>query len=133
MPGGLRSGSPHSLTKQAGLRDLCWIKGKNLAFEFRWADNVDQLAGLAADLLPLKATLADSISTGHVASLPRPGGNITGPNQPTCPSSSLLNSSSLATARPPARSKSNFLRRSWHAPLQCSNRSTDPAQNFMTQ
>jgi len=46
MPGGLRRGSPRSLTKQAGLRDLCWIKGKNFAFEFRWADNVATLSAL---------------------------------------------------------------------------------------
>jgi putative ABC transport system substrate-binding protein len=89
---------------QAGLRDLGWIEGKNLLFEFRWADNVDQLPGLAADLVRMKvdvifatsstlveaarqatktipivfATHADPIGSGHVASLPRPGGNITG-------------------------------------------------------
>jgi putative ABC transport system substrate-binding protein len=89
---------------RAGLRDLGWIEGKNLLFEFRWADNVDQLPGLAADLVRMKvdvifatsstlveaarqatktipivfATHADPIGSGHVASLPRPGGNITG-------------------------------------------------------
>jgi ABC-type uncharacterized transport system substrate-binding protein len=89
---------------RAGLRDLGWIEGKNLLFEFRWADNVDQLPSLAADLVRMKvdvifatsstlveaarqatktipivfATHADPIGSGHVASLPRPGGNITG-------------------------------------------------------
>ena len=89
---------------RAGLRDLRWVEGKNLVFEFRWADNVDQLPGLAADLVRMKvdvifatsstlveaarqatktipivfATHADPIGSGHVASLPRPGGNITG-------------------------------------------------------
>jgi putative ABC transport system substrate-binding protein len=89
---------------RSGLRDLGWIEGKNLAFEFRWTDNVDQLPGLAAELVRMKvdvifassstlveaarqatktipivfATHADPIGTGHVASLPRPGGNITG-------------------------------------------------------
>jgi len=89
---------------RAGLRDLGWIEGKNLVFEFRWADNVDQLPGLAADLVRMKvdlifaasstlveaarqatktipivfATHADPIGAGHIASLPRPGGNITG-------------------------------------------------------
>jgi putative ABC transport system substrate-binding protein len=89
---------------RAGLRDLGWIEGKNIAIEFRWADNVDQLPGLAAELVRMKvdvifapsstmveparqatktipivfATHADPIGTGHVASLPRPGGNITG-------------------------------------------------------
>jgi putative ABC transport system substrate-binding protein len=85
---------------RAGLRDLGWIEGKNLVIEFRWADNVDQLPGLAAELVRMKvdvifassstmveparqatktipivfATHADPIGTGHVASLPRPGG-----------------------------------------------------------
>jgi putative ABC transport system substrate-binding protein len=89
---------------RAGLRDLGWVEGKNLLFEFRWADNVDQLPSLAADLVRMKvdvifatsstqveaarqatktipivfATHADPIGSGHVASLPRPGGNITG-------------------------------------------------------
>ena len=89
---------------RAGLRDLGWVEGKNLVFEFRWADNVDQLPSLAADLVRMKvdvifatsstlveaarqttktipivfATHADPIGSGHVASLPRPGGNITG-------------------------------------------------------
>ena len=89
---------------RAGLRDLGWVEGKNFVFEFRWADNVDQLPSLAADLVRMKvdvifatsstlveaarqatktipivfATHADPIGSGHVASLPRPGGNITG-------------------------------------------------------
>jgi putative tryptophan/tyrosine transport system substrate-binding protein len=89
---------------RAGLRDLGWVEGKNLVFEFRWADNVDQLPSLAADLVRMKvdvifatsstlveaarqatktipivfATHADPIGSGHIASLPRPGGNITG-------------------------------------------------------
>jgi putative ABC transport system substrate-binding protein len=89
---------------RAGLRDLGWVEGKNLLFEFRWADNVDQLPSLAADLVRMKvdvifatsstqveaarqatktipivfATHADPIGSGHVSSLPRPGGNITG-------------------------------------------------------
>jgi putative ABC transport system substrate-binding protein len=89
---------------RAGLRDLGWVEGKNIVIEFRWADNVDQLPGLAAELVRMKvdiifassstmveparqatktipivfATHADPIGTGHVASLPRPGGNITG-------------------------------------------------------
>jgi len=89
---------------RAGLRDLGWVEGKNTLIEFRWADNVSQLPALAAELVRMnvdvifapsstmvepasKATKtipivfsnhADPIGTGHVASLPRPGGNITG-------------------------------------------------------
>jgi putative ABC transport system substrate-binding protein len=89
---------------RAGLRDLGWVEGKNILIEFRWADNVSQLPALAAELVRMnvdvifapsstmvepasKATKtipivfsnhADPIGTGHVASLPRPGGNITG-------------------------------------------------------
>jgi putative tryptophan/tyrosine transport system substrate-binding protein len=89
---------------QAGLRDLGWVEGKNIVIEFRWADNVDQLPRFAAELVRMNVDVifapsstmvepahqatktipivfsnhADPIGTGHVASLPRPGGNITG-------------------------------------------------------
>jgi putative tryptophan/tyrosine transport system substrate-binding protein len=89
---------------RAGLRDLGWIEGKNIVIEFRWADGVQQLNELAAELVRMNvdvifapsstmveparqatktipivfANHADPIGTGHVASLARPGGNITG-------------------------------------------------------
>jgi putative tryptophan/tyrosine transport system substrate-binding protein len=89
---------------RAGLRDLGWVEGKNIVLEFRWADNVDQLPRFAAELVRMNVDVifapsstmvepahqatktipivfsnhADPIGTGHVASLPRPGGNITG-------------------------------------------------------
>jgi putative tryptophan/tyrosine transport system substrate-binding protein len=89
---------------RAGLRDLGWVEGKNIVIEFRWADEVDQLPGLAADLVRLPVDVifansstqveaarratqtipivfsnhADPVGIGHVASLARPGGNITG-------------------------------------------------------
>src|SRR5262249_16385217 len=89
---------------RAGLRDLGWIEGKNIVIEFRWADGVQQLPELAAELVRMNvdvifapsstmveparqatktipivfANHGDPIGTGHVASLPRPGGNITG-------------------------------------------------------
>jgi putative ABC transport system substrate-binding protein len=89
---------------RTGLRDLGWVEGKNIIIEFRWADGIHQLPELAAELVRLKVDVifapsstmveparqatktipivfsnhADPIGTGHVASLPRPGGNITG-------------------------------------------------------
>jgi putative ABC transport system substrate-binding protein len=89
---------------RAGLRDLGYVEGKNIVIEFRWADSVEQLPALAAELVRMNVDVifapsstmveparqatktipivfsnhADPIGTGHVASLPRPGGNITG-------------------------------------------------------
>ena len=90
---------------RAGMRELGYIEGKNLALEFRWADGkYEKLPDLAAELVRLKvhvlvtggtpATLAakkatttipivmvvtgDAIATGLVASLARPGANLTG-------------------------------------------------------
>jgi putative ABC transport system substrate-binding protein len=89
---------------RAGLRGLGWVEGKNIVIEFRWADRVDELPALAAGLVRLpvdvifasSSTLveparqathtipivfsnhADPVGIGHVASLARPGGNITG-------------------------------------------------------
>jgi len=89
---------------RAGLRDLGYVEGKNLVIEFRWADTVEQLHERAAELVHMKvdiiyanssteseaarratttipivfATHFDPVSVGHVASLARPGGNITG-------------------------------------------------------
>jgi putative ABC transport system substrate-binding protein len=89
---------------RAGLRDLGFVEGKNIVIEFRWADTVDQLPELAAELVRMKvdvifassstmveparqatktipivfATHADPVGIGHVVSLARPGGNITG-------------------------------------------------------
>jgi putative ABC transport system substrate-binding protein len=87
------------------LRQLGWIEGKNVAFEYRYAENrLDRLPELAAELVRLKVdvivtvgTLAplaakratttipivmtapgDPLGTGLVASLARPGGNVTG-------------------------------------------------------
>jgi putative tryptophan/tyrosine transport system substrate-binding protein len=120
---------------RAGLRDLGWIEGKNIVIEFRWADGVQQLHELAAELVRMNvdvifapsstmveparqatktipivfANHADPIGTGHVASLPRPGGNITGLSE----LATDLNAKAMLTARAqqpvlPAESSSRF-------------------------
>ena len=90
---------------RASLRDLGYVEGKNIVIEFRWAEGkLDRLPDLAAELVRLKldvlvtagtpgalaakqATttipivmvgIGDAVATGVVASLARPGGNITG-------------------------------------------------------
>jgi putative ABC transport system substrate-binding protein len=89
-----------------GLRSEGYVEGRNIAFEARFADGVaDRVPGLAAELVQLKvdvivtqgwpATLAakqatsnipivmapaagDAVATELIASLARPGGNVTG-------------------------------------------------------
>lgn len=89
---------------RGGLRDLGYIEGRNINIEFRWADKVDQFGVLADELVRLNVDVivapastqvepartatskipivfvqhADPVGLGHVASLARPGGNITG-------------------------------------------------------
>jgi ABC-type uncharacterized transport system substrate-binding protein len=86
------------------LHDLGYVEGKNVIIEWRRAENVNQLSELADQLVHMDVDLifasssteveaarqatrtipivfavhADPIGVGHVASLPRPGGNITG-------------------------------------------------------
>src|SRR5438034_9480241 len=88
-----------------GLRELGYVEGQNIRFEFRSAQGqANRLPELAAELVRLKvdvivtwftppteaakqatheipivmADTGDPIGTGLVASLPRPGGNVTG-------------------------------------------------------
>jgi putative ABC transport system substrate-binding protein len=88
-----------------GLRDLGWVESQNLVIEYRWAEGrFDRLADLAAELVRLKVDLivaapappalaakkatgtipiafmgaGDPVGQGLVASLARPGGNVTG-------------------------------------------------------
>jgi putative ABC transport system substrate-binding protein len=88
-----------------GLSDFGYVQGRNIEFEFRWAEGkLDQLPELAAELVRLQvdvivtlapqATLAakqatqtipivfvamgDPLASGVVASLARPGANLTG-------------------------------------------------------
>src|ERR1044071_7707409 len=88
-----------------GLRELGYVEGKNIEIEFRFAEGkLDRLPALAAELVRLKVDIIlttggistrsakqatttipivmaqdnDPVANGFVASLARPGGNITG-------------------------------------------------------
>jgi len=88
-----------------GLRELGYVEGKNIVIEWRYAEGkLDRLPALAAELVRLKIDIivsagsivtralkeatstipivmaqdADPVRSGFVASLARPGGNITG-------------------------------------------------------
>jgi putative ABC transport system substrate-binding protein len=90
---------------RAGLGDHGYVEGKNILIEFRWADeHYERLPALAVDLAGLKVDIivtagtpptiaaknatktipivmvstGDAVATGLVASLARPGGNVTG-------------------------------------------------------
>ena len=87
------------------LRDLGYVEGRNIVIDYRWADGkYERLPGLAAELVQLRVdvivaatppalqaahaatttipivmiAVPDPVGAGFVASLARPGGNITG-------------------------------------------------------
>jgi putative ABC transport system substrate-binding protein len=95
---------PHWAAFQQGLRDLGYVDGQNMRIEYRCSDlEHEKLLAMAAELVRLPvdvlvtagpgavaakqatmtipivfAVVADPISEGVVASLARPGGNVTG-------------------------------------------------------
>ena len=93
------------------LRELGYIEGQNIAIEYRYAEGKnDRLPGLATELVRLKVDIivvaagdpwiraaknatktipiimtgqgSDPVKAGHVESLARPRGNVTGPHSP---------------------------------------------------
>jgi putative tryptophan/tyrosine transport system substrate-binding protein len=88
----------------ARLREFGWIEGRNLAIEYRWSEGrPERNAEIAAEFVRLKvdvivtfggavpalkrattvipivfAIATDPVESGYVASLARPGGNVTG-------------------------------------------------------
>ena len=99
------SGNQWSAAFVQRLRELGWIEGQTVAIEYRWADGRnDRVAEIASELVRLKvdviityanttaaatkrtvttipivfAAAGDPVGTGLVASLARPGGNVTG-------------------------------------------------------
>ena len=108
LSGNSPSANPGDLVRNAfhqGLADTGYVEGQNLAIEYRWADfHYDRLPALAADLVSRKVDLimtggtpptlaaknatstipivfydvGDPVLIGLVASLARPGSNLTG-------------------------------------------------------
>ena len=104
-PAGVESGNPFLPAFRQRLRELGYIKGQNVTLEIRSADGREErYPGLAAELVRLNVDVivapsnpaiaaaqnattsipivmliaSDPVATGFVASLARPGGNITG-------------------------------------------------------
>ena len=105
--GYLGDSSPYEIRLAAfrqGLGDTGWVEGQNVAIEYHWAEGrYDRLPGMAADLvarkvdvivatalpsiraaknatqtIPIAFITGDPVGDGVVASLARPGGNLTG-------------------------------------------------------
>jgi putative ABC transport system substrate-binding protein len=106
LTAGSVTANPHVLEAfRQGLRDLGWVEGQNIVIEYRSAEGrFDRLPDLAAELVRLKVdviaaaptpaalaaknatgtvpivgvSLTEPVGLGLIASLARPGGNVTG-------------------------------------------------------
>ncbi len=105
MAGGAPGGAPLAESFRQGLQDLGYVEGKTIAIEYRSAEGKpERLPALAAELVQLQVDVifaqsgqvaeavkdttmtipivmvsgADPVAIGLVASLARPGGNMTG-------------------------------------------------------
>jgi putative ABC transport system substrate-binding protein len=108
--GYLGTGSPAEIAPsleafRQGLRELGYVEGRNIAFEYRWAEGrMERLSAFAVEFVGLKSdvivassspaalaakdatqtipivfvTAGDPVDSGLVASIARPGGNVTG-------------------------------------------------------
>jgi putative ABC transport system substrate-binding protein len=99
------AGAPFLESFRQGLRELGYVEGQNISIDYRWAEGrPDRFPALAGELIQLRvdvivtysnsavsalqqatrtipivvATMGDPVGSGFVASLARPGGNITG-------------------------------------------------------
>ena len=105
---GLTAGDPEAQSRvvafESSLRDMGWVKGRNLSIEYRWAgdgnllrDHAAELLAMALDLIFANSTpvtvalreqsqavpivftqVVDPVGQGLVSNLARPGGNLTG-------------------------------------------------------
>jgi putative tryptophan/tyrosine transport system substrate-binding protein len=105
---GLTAGDPEAQSRvvafESSLRDMGWVKGRNLSIEYRWAgdgnllrDHAAELLAMAPDLIFANSTpvtvalreqsqavpivftqVVDPVGQRLVSNLARPGGNLTG-------------------------------------------------------
>jgi len=102
--GSSNASSPVHEAFRQGLREFGWLEGQNIVIEYRFAEGHERLAAFAAELVRINLEIivalatpaiaaaksatkkipivmigaGDPVGSGFVASLARPGGNVTG-------------------------------------------------------